>query len=62
MTETERLEDHIRKDMVEIGQPMAIRSAFSIAQQYMRLGYDLPEYEIEAAVRRVAAPLQFTVF
>ena len=62
VTELERLETRIRMDMAEIGQPLAIRSALSIARRYAQHEYDVPEREIEAAVRRIARPLQFTVF
>ncbi len=61
MTKTP-LEDRIRSDMAEIGQPLSIRSAASIAQQYKRLGYDIVDDEAEALVRKVAGEMNFTVF
>lgn len=61
MTKTP-LEDRIRSDMAEIGQPLSIRSAASIAQRYKRLGYDVVDDEAEALVRKVAGEMNFTVF
>ncbi|WP_232494828.1 hypothetical protein [Novosphingobium kaempferiae] len=62
MGEIDRLEEQVRRDMAEIGQPMSIRSAASIASQYQRLGHSLPVDETVAIVRKVAAEMRFTVF
>lgn len=62
VSDIHNLADRIRKDMMEIGQPTSIRSAASIAQQYLRLGFHVPLDEAEEVVRRIARELRFTVF